>query len=78
MTQPIGGYDGPGDVDGDDPLTPITYILERYDYQYAASGLYCRILRNDEPVGSIRVASERELQWLKKRIDGTLGTGDVV
>ena len=70
MTQPDGGYEGIEEEDEDGE--PVTYFFERYEFQHAIRGIHCRILRNGEAVGIIRVANERELDFLKERIDGTL------
>jgi hypothetical protein len=77
MTKPPdAGYEGPGDTQ-DEELSNVIFELESYTHQYAASGLYCRILRNEEAIGMVRVASEREFRWLKARVDSVLPPGDV-
>jgi hypothetical protein len=71
---PDAGYEGPED---DDTYSgPTWFELEKYEQQHAITGFYCRILRNGEPVGMIRLPSEREFDHLKSRINSTLEETD--
>lgn len=70
-----GGYEDPQGAKGD-PIY-VTFRVEHYKTQHTSSGINARFMRNGEPVGMLHLKSEKELEILKRHIDGSynLDTG---
>lgn len=67
------GYEQPV-PDKDETL--VSYELEHFPNQYAAQGVNAVVKRNGETVGMIRVGSLEELDWLRRRLNGTFDPGN--
>jgi len=64
------GYDeGPDEDELDDE---VVFGVELYYNQYTKSGIMCRVRRNEEWIGLIRLKNVREFNWLEKRLSGVL------
>lgn len=48
----------------------IEFRLDKIKDMYIAAGVVCRVLKDGTPVGMIRLKSEEEFQWLKRRMEG--------
>ena len=63
-TRPDAGYDSPVQ----EPEVSVSYKLELHDTMFATNALVCRLLRNDTPIGMIRVNTMAEFTWLSQLI----------
>ena len=58
------GYEGP-----EEHPEPVKFRFEEYTSWPSATGLTCRLFRNDRAVGMVNLETQEEYLFLKARID---------
>lgn len=71
--RPDAGY---GEAEGEPKIEESKWEVEKAEHFFTNAGFLLRVIRNEKPVGMIRVANEEEFRWLQKRIAGTFNPKD--